>query len=178
MINPLVTPNAYDVIRLGGVISEGQAEVTNGASPRKIDVRKGNGLSGATTVFTGIDIKAFNVRLTFWDQAQIEWYGSIFAPLLALPPSGKSPKSLDFYHPLVSEPPINIRAVLVENVTQLLQTGDGIWTVDISLMPFRPPKPALAKPAAAAKKDAPKPQDANDKLIERLTKQVDELAKK
>ncbi len=175
MGNPLRTPDLYNVIQLGGVTSQGQAEVAGGKSPRKIDIRKGNGLTGATTVFTGVDISTFTCRLSFWDADQIDWYNQVFAPLLAAPPSGKNPKALDFFYPSISDPPINVRAVLVNNVGQLTQVGDGLWVVDIEFCPFHPPKPALAKPAAAAKKDAPQPQDATDKLIESLTSQVKAL---
>jgi hypothetical protein len=173
-INPLITPEAYDTIQLAGIHSPGQCDLSGAHAPRKWDVRRGFGLSGATTVFTGIDIDKFTVRLIFWEAAQIDAYNADFVPLLALPPSGKRPKALAFYHPYASEPPINIKSVGVQDVTQLQQIGDGLFAVDILLIPFRQPKPALAKPIATGDQ-APKPEDAADQLILDLTAQVKKL---
>ncbi len=174
MANPIKDPKSCDTIKLGGKVSPGLAEVTGGHAPRKIDVRKGYGLTGASTVFTGIDIDGFQVRLSFVTQAEIDDYDTNFVPLLAAPPSGTNPKALDFYHPLVSDPPIGVRSVLVQDVSQLTRVGDdGLWIVDIKLMPFVKTKPALAKPTASTGAPAAaKPQDAADKIIADLTAQV------
>lgn len=175
--NPLRTPELYDTVLLAGVRSPGQCDLTGAHAPRKWDVWRGFGLSGAATVFTGIDIDKFAVRLTFWEPEQIDEYNAKFAPLLALPPRGKRPKSLDFYHPLASDPPIGIRSVGVQDVTQLQQIADGLWAVDILLIPFVQPKPHVAKPIASGD-EKPKPQDDADKLILELTQQVKDLAKR
>jgi hypothetical protein len=172
--NPLRTPDLYDVIRLAGKTSPGQCDLSGAHAPRKWDVFRGFGLSGATTVFTGIDIDKFSVRLSFWDPDQIDDYNTNFAPLLALPPRGKRPKSLDFYHPQASDPPIGIRSVGVQDVTQLQQVGDGLWAVDILLIPFIPPKPHVAKPIASSD-ERPKPEDARDRKIVALEDQVGAL---
>ncbi len=174
--NPLTGLAAdWDSILLGGLRSPGQAIVTGGILPSKWDVRRGYALSGATTVFTGIDIKSFSVKLLFWDEADIEHYNILFVPMLGRPPQGKFPKSLAFYHPAVSEPPIGIRAVGVESVSQLkLEDETGLWSVEIQLIPYKPPKPAIAKPIAAGPAK-PKPQDAGDIMIQDLSAQLKAL---
>lgn len=176
--NPLRDSSVFDVVILGGVATPGIARVYGGQSPRKIDVRNGYGLSGAVTVFTGIGIEPFTVQLELWEAAHIDEYNARIVPMLARPPFGKQPRALSFYYPLVSDPPIDIKSVIVKNAKQLVQVDEtGLWVAEFELMPFKAPKPALAKPIASADPGAPKPQDAADQLILNLTKQVQELAK-
>src|SRR4051794_31094852 len=121
MTNPLRDPAAYDSFLLGGVRSSGLVDFYDGSSPRKIDVRRGYGLTGATTVFTGIDIKPFRAVLRFWEASQIDQYNTELVPLLAVPPFGKRPRALSFFYPLLSDPPLDVKSVLVNDVTQLEQ---------------------------------------------------------
>jgi len=175
--NPLRTPEIYDSFLLAGVRSPGQCDLSGASAPRKWDVFRGFGLTGATTIFTGIDIKDFSIRISMWEPEQIDDYNAKLVPLLALPPRGKRPKALDFYHPLASDPPIGIRSVGVKDVTQLQQISDGLWAVDILFVPFVTPKPHIAKPIASGD-DRPKPQDAADAKILELSDQVKELMKR
>jgi len=177
MANPLVTPGLYDTIKLAGVRSPGQCDLTGAHAPRKWDVWRGFGLSGAATVYTGDDIDKFAVRLIFWEDAQIDEYNANFVPLLAKPPRGKRPKALDFYHPYASDPPINIRSVGVQDVTQLLQIEDGKFAVDILLIPFVQIKRAVAKPIVSGD-EKPKPEDAYDRKILELDERIQQLTKK
>lgn len=169
--NPLRNPSLYDVIKLSGITSPGQCDLTGAHAPRKWDVRRGFGLSGATSVYMGDDIDKFAVRLMFWEEGQIDEYNQKFVPLLAKPPRGQRPKAQTFYHPLASDPPIGIISVSVQDVTQLQQIQDGLWAVDILLIPYSKPKPAVAKPIAAGD-DRPKPEDEDDKTILALSDQV------
>lgn len=177
MANPLVTPSLYDTCKLAGVRSPGQCDLSGAHAPRKWDVWRGFGLSGAATVFTGIDIDKFAVRLIFWEASQIDEYNANFVPLLELPPRGKRPKALDFYHPYASDPPINIRSVGVQDVTQLQQIEDGKFAVDILLIPYFAPKPAVAKPIASGD-EKPKPEDAYDRKILELDDRIQKATRR
>ncbi len=173
--NPILQPELWDVAQLGGVSTPGIAEVTGAALVRSWDVRKGYGTSGATTVYTGDQPAKFSLKLTFWLADQVDAYNDQIVPLLEAAPKGAK-KALDFYHPAASERPQNIRAVVVEDVGQLVQSGDGLWTVEIKLLQYRAPKAAIGKPAGAAGNKATTPApSAADNMIAKLTDQLKKL---
>lgn len=174
--NPMRNPQLWDTARLGGVITPGQVEITGGTSPRKWDVWGGYGLSGAVTVFTGIDIKDFGMRLKLWLPEHYDEYMAKIVPLLDLPPRGVRPKALSFFHPAVSLPPLRIRAVGIKEPAQLYQDDTGLWTVDIKLIPYQTPKPSIAKPIAADD-TKPKPQDELDRKILEAVEENDKYAR-
>jgi hypothetical protein len=175
MANPIGQPELCDLIVLAGTTSPGQAEIVGGGSPREWDKRKGYGLSGATLVYTGDGLAEFSVKISMWDETQLFQYEGDFALILAKPPTGKKPKALDFYHPLLSEPPIGIRAVVILDVSPLEQIADGMWTVTVKFQQYRAPKPALAKPSGSNSNAKVKRPDAADLMITDLTKQMREL---
>lgn len=178
--NPLRNPNLWNTARIGGVITPGQVRITGGVSARKWTVWGGFGLSYGTSVFTGIDIKEFGMRLEFWEQEQIDEYTAKIVPLLEVPKNQSGnivrPKALSFFHPAVSLPPLKIRGVGVVEVSQLQQDDFGLWWVDIKLIPYFTSKPGLAKPIAADD-TKPKPQDKLDEEILRLTEEIQKNAK-
>lgn len=175
--NPFLTPALFDTFQLAGVRSPGQCEVEGGHSPRKWDVWRGFGLSGATTVFTGIDIDKFTIHLALWNAAEYDAYFRDLVPLLEIPPRGKRPKALSFYHPSVSEPPLNFHSVGVVDVTQPRRVDDlGLWGVDIFLIPHTTAKPAIAKPIAADD-GKPKAEDEYDRILLQQQEQIRELSK-
>lgn len=177
MANPFRTPSLYDTFRIAGVQSPGQCDWEGGHSPRKWDIWRGFGLSGATAVFAGIDIDKFTMHLVLWNEAEFDLYNTNLVPILEVPPRGKRPKALDFYHPALSDPPINIRSVGVVDVTAAKRIDDlGLWGVDIFLIPYTTPKPAIAKPIASNDK-RPEPEDEYDRTLLRLQEQIKDQSK-
>ena len=179
--NPMRNPNLWDTARIGGVITPGQVEITGGVSARKWDVWGGFGLTGATTVFTGIDVKDFGMRIKIWLPEQYDEFVQKIVPLLASPLNQASntlvrPKALSFFHPAVSLPPLSIRGVGIKEVSQWQQDDVGLWWIDIKLIPYMTPKPHVAKPIAADD-GRPKPQDALDEKILALTDEIKKYAK-
>ena len=154
--------------------SPGIAEFPSGASsPRKWDKRKGYGVSGGGLVYVGDDLAAFVVKIRLIDSA--DWQAwEAFSPLLIKAPAGQSPKAMDFWHPITEAH--GISSVVVEDFVGPVQTDTGEWSWDIKFLTFRLPKAALAKPAASATKPTP-PKSDGDLLIERLEKQVQDLAR-
>ncbi len=177
MGNPIAVPSVYDYAILGGdVITPGQADILHGKSKRKWDIRRGYGLSGAISVYTGLDIEQFILRLKMWESAQIDYYSRKVVPLLEAPERGKAPAAIKFFHPSVSDPPINIRAVGVVEVSQLEQVEDGLFQVEIVLIPYTgPPKPAVVKPIVA-EDTRPKPENERQVLIQKLSDQIQQAA--
>lgn len=168
--NPLSAP--VDYVLLGGQRSPGLATIDGASSPRQWDERRGRGTTGATVVFQGIKLAKFTLSIRLitvedWD-AWDSW-----RQVVQRPPSGQRPRALDIDHPITEM--LGIRSVVVEDVGQPKQTGDGEWTIEIKLIEFRPPTPAIARPEASV--DQPNaPTDPVDQVIERLTAQLQELA--
>lgn len=166
--DPLSSP--VDFIKLAGQKSPGLAEVLGGASPRKWDERGGYGLSGSTLVFRGVGLAKFQVKVKLYT---VEHWNAwrAWKPLVSKPPLGTRPKAQDIWHPLLEE--IEVKAAVVEEVSQPEQTGDGEWTVTIKFIEFRKPKVSLAKPDGAKATPAD-PIETN--VIQPLLNQFNALA--
>jgi hypothetical protein len=142
--NPLDQP--VDYIKLGGQRSPGLAEVLGATSPRKWDERGGYGLSGSTLIFRGVGLAKFTVKLKLYTiEDWAAW--DAWKPLVAKPPLGTRARAQDIWHPLLEQ--VDVKAAVVEEVSQPEQTNDGEWTIAIKFIEFRKPKVALAKPDAA-----------------------------
>lgn len=171
-MNPIRNPEAYDVVMIAGQPTPGLAQIVGAGSPRTWDKRKGMGLSGAWLFYMGDDLAEFSIVLQIWTEEQWAAWEK-FQPLLQKPPIGTRPKALEVYHPYLA--PLGIKAIVVRDVMAPEQKDDGLWEIEIKVTQFRAPKPAIGKPDAAKAKEAPK--DDVDKVIENLTKQVQDLAK-
>lgn len=186
MIDPEVSPLAWDAATIGTEQTPGLCEIVDGGGrPFKWDVQKAYGSDGPATALTGAAEQRFTMRLRFFDGVgglssveQRELYFSKIVPLLEKTTNGK--QAVDFYHPSVSDPPIGIRSVVCEEFGRLTEETDGVWAVAVKLLKYSKPKPKVGKPKSSAKGkksgDAPPVKDALDKQIEALTKQFKELA--
>jgi len=179
MANPLVNPNLFDTFKLAGVLSPGTCEVSGAKMDRRWDVKQGYGLGGGTVVFVGDSLVEFTARLTFWTPEQINEYNADLVPLLKSPPPSfrdgePQGKALSFFHGYVSEPPLNVSAVVVKSVTQIEQVADGLFQVQITFLQHRAPRPQLSQPIAAVTDEKPTPRD----WYERKILEMDERVKK
>jgi hypothetical protein len=166
--NPLAQP--VDYILLSGQRSPGIAEVTGASSPRRYDERRGYGLSGATVVFKGIGLTRCTVKLRLYtEQHWADW--EAWKPLIDRPPLGSRPKALDIWHPFLEA--LEVKSVVVEDVSQPEQTDDGEWTIEIKFVQYRKPTLALAKPEGSTAA----PVDPVDQKIENLHNQNADLAR-
>ena len=177
MIDP-IDSLAQDVIVIGGDVSPGRARIRGAGSPRTWDVRQGYGFSGAFVVFTGAGLAKFEVEIALWLASQETDWERFAKKYLEKPPSGMRPKALGIYHPLLTAPPLNISAVVVEDVSQFEEDEYGLWTCVIKFLEYRQPKPILARPSAAipaAAKALPTARDALDEEIQRKQKELAKL---
>jgi hypothetical protein len=168
--NPLSTP--VDFFILGGQKNPGYGVIQDAASPRKWDERQGYGLSGSFPIYLGRRLSnpvALIELCTDEDWAAWDAWKSI----VDRPPNGKRPRALDIWHPWCAMH--DIKSVGVTNVKGPDPIGEtGLFGITIELIEYRTPKITLAKPEASAP-DAP--TDPVDKLIAKLTDQVQALAK-
>ncbi len=161
--NPLDAP--VDFVLLGGVRSPGLASLEGADSPRKWDQRKATATTGATLVFKGIDLSKFRLLLRLYTAEHWGTYITDFQPLLQRPPSGQRPRALDIEHPFLEA--LGIRSVVVGNVKQPTQTGDGEYTIEVELLEFRAPVRAIARPDGSVNQPAT-PTDPEDQFNEFL----------
>jgi hypothetical protein len=139
--NPLT--QSVDFVLLAGQRTPGIAELQGFDSPRHWDVRRGYAQTGATTVFRGIGVAERGklvIRL-YTEQDWEDW--DAFLPLLKRPPIGSHSKALDISHPFTEA--LGIRAVVVSNVSQPVQTDSGEWTIEVALIEHRRPQVQLAR---------------------------------
>jgi len=141
---PLTTP--VDYVLLAGERSPGLAEVTGADSVRELQERKGYGLGGATVVYKGIKLikPKISIRL-ITDQDWEDWHQ--WKRLVERAPTGSRARAMDIWHPILEDQ--GVTSVLIENVSQPVQTNDSEWTITISCIEYRRPVRALATPAGS-----------------------------
>ncbi|MCA9594101.1 MAG: hypothetical protein KC776_12345 [Myxococcales bacterium] len=157
--------------------------MSGGGLPVKWDAAKGYGTTPGTKL-VGFDLQRFQLRILYaeginglssFEQRYI--VDAKIRPLLETTLGGKV--AVDFYHPAVSEAPINIRSVVLENWGQLEPADDtGLWVQPITLLKFSKPKVAIGKPKASKNSASKQPtaQDAADKDIAALTETLNKVA--
>lgn len=169
-------------IQLGPFTSPGVAIVRGAGSPRNWDIRQGWGFSGAVVVFTGKGLSKFEVDILLWEPEHfLQW--KLFAQILKPPirgigPTGAGVSALGITHPVLNGAPLNINEVVVEDVSQPVQSDTGLWTYTIKFIEYRKPIPAIARPIAAipaAPAAAVAPPDENEKVMLQLSAQITAL---
>jgi hypothetical protein len=171
--DPITQPQDY--AKIAGAMTPGVCEIIGAGDPRAWDKRKGMGISGAFSVFTGQDLAQFTVRLTLYTvEDWAAWHK--FRPIIAKVPrrrigKGKDSGVLSIQHPITQE--VGISSIVIENLGAPEQVDHGVWAIDIKVMEWRQPKVALAAPEGAA--DQPVDPIEED-VIKPLTSQFMSLA--
>ncbi len=168
MTSPLDTP--VDYVLLAGQKSPGIAEILGASSPRKWDERGGYALSGATLVYKGNGLAKFTLQLRLYSVE--DWAAwDAWRPLVQRPPVGARARALEIVHPFLEA--LEIRSVVVEDVLQPIQTGDGEWTIEVKFIEWRRPLVALSRPDGARVTDAVEAEIfLNSAEIESLNQQL------
>lgn len=136
-----------DYIYLGPAFSPGKCVIRGAGDPRKWDVVDGGGIDGASTKCMGKSPARFEVEFTLWTQEHFALW-EVFGR--ALFTSKAMRMALGINHPLLRFPPLNISAVVVEDISQFEQSEEGLWTCVVKFLEFRRPKQiGVVKPMAA-----------------------------
>lgn len=179
--NPNTEP--VDYAELGGQRTPGICEVIGANSPRQWDEGRGPGLSGARLRFRGQRLSRFMLRLSLTsDQDFADW--EAFKPTVQPPrpdveafnravERGERPgglvdlrrRALDIVHPITED--VGIRSVVVEDVSGLQQTDNGVWTVEIKVIEYRPPVRAAVLINGSSHQTSADPRDLEIGALER-----------
>jgi len=139
---PLEQPN-LDIYLIDGKPSPGLSTISGAGSPRKILIVAGYGMSGAISRFAGNKISEFSISTALYTAADwAAWH--VFSQLLLAVPRGTVPKVLGIYHPILAD--LGIIKVLVKDLTQPVQTAEGVWTFVAKFVEWRGIKQALKRP--------------------------------
>lgn len=153
--NPIDEPQ--DWVDFAGKRTPGIAEVVGASSPRSWDERDSYAVSGAFLVYHGKRLSHFSVKVRLYTVEDWNDWAAFEPVIRRLPRRGRPAQAIDISHPLLAAIPI--RAVVVEDILQPEQTGDGEWTIEIKLIEFRAPVIAQAKAEGAVATPAD-PEDA------------------
>lgn len=168
--DPLTQP--IDHVLIGGQWTPGLAEITGASSPRRWDERKGYGLSGSRVVFRGVGLSKFSIKLRLLTPE--DWRGwEEFRPIVQRPPLGVRARAVSCWHPFLEE--LEIKSLVVEELLQPVQTGEGEWTIEIKCIEWRRPRPALGVPDGG--ENPGEEPDALDLQIERMSAEANRLAR-
>jgi len=165
--NPITQPT--DRLTLGGRPSPGLVEVLGASSGYKWDELASYAMSGALLVFRGRKLSHFKLNFTLWTvQHWAEWES--FRGLLIRPPLGQLIRGLDVVHPVLNE--VGIQHLVIEDVAAPEQVQDGVWSIVVSCIEWRTPRPGKAKVDGSEAT----PEDPWDLVLGRLTEQFNALA--
>ncbi len=166
--NPYLDPGPWGTIAIGGNQLPGIIVSINGAErPEQWDVQKGTAASGATIVWKGTTIAdgiEILIALPFVDD-----FGEIYDVVAQLRPKlGTKPPSFSIINAIINFN--GITQVSMKNIGQPTWVpGAGYWTVKLSLVEYRPSKPANAGPASS---NVNKTETENDRLAAQLAAAV------
>ena len=169
-----------DYIVLSGHTSPGLAVVRGCDRPRKWDILDGRGFTGASTIYSGEKLAAFDVDIFAWEPEHFAAWDIFSGLTLASPSPTKKLTALYIEHPQVNNPPMSVYDVVVANVTQWEQGDGALWVCTISFLQYRPPKVVLQKPLGGVPGDPLKiatPVDPYQVEIARKQKVIDGLNK-
>lgn len=175
MMNPIESPDLWDVFILDGfglpgiVVDDGDP-----ANPRNWDKKKGQASSGATLVFSGVDLSEFKVKcqlitLEDWDE-----YNTQKDRFKA--PTGKNPPSMSCFYPSLELLPEPVNAVVIKDSTPPKQNGDQ-WFYTISFSQDRRAKAAGGKSKGSTAYTGGSKKDAQDNQIDALVAQMNGMSK-
>jgi hypothetical protein len=160
--NPIDHGELFDSIILAGEISPGKVTLSGHDRKASWDVKKGPGLTGATTTLK--EIPPIEFTASFYlvrDDAQgidqiSEW--PLFLRVIDSTISGPKPKAVDIYHPDLASQTPPITSVCKAGVAGVVHDGKGGQTVAVKFQEYRSPKPAGGTPSGSktkAKKEDP-----------------------
>lgn len=139
-----------DYFKLSGDKSPGKATLVSVDAAQGWDIREAYGTSWATVVPKGEQLSKVDFEVELWTAQDSGLWDAFAAKYLSRPapaqPGTTAPKSFGFSHDQASAPPYNVNAVVVQAVTYLGQREAGVVAHRVSLLEWKKPLPAPARP--------------------------------
>lgn len=133
-----------NVVTVNSVAMPGRSTIQGAALKYNYEKRPGAYRSGATIVFRGLDLCEPTLKIDMWqDEHFLQWE---FVKKLFDPPKPSSPLSalaLGIAHPLLAD--LGLANFVVTERGAVERADNGLWTVLIKLLEYRPPLPAIVK---------------------------------
>lgn len=169
--NPLVIPEAFDIVILAGLTLPGLADVGKVSRKFKWDKKEAPGTAGDSITYRGIRLVELVIELTFWTQEQIDEWDALRP---GIEPVAGNVKALDVIHPVLERQ--KVRALVVSEIVELFPKLQGGWGVQIGVDEYKPPPKANASGSPDGSKGssgtgsnaAPTAQSEQEKEIARL----------
>jgi hypothetical protein len=140
-----------DSIVLANILAPGKWTLQSAPKVFGWDIRKGTALSGASVVPSGDELVLADFLVELWDDTQFPLFELFRAAYLKKPILGVAgaPVSLalGISHPELKA--LGVTAVVVKEVSPLVNNGKGLWSCHVKFLQYRKPRPALARPDAS-----------------------------
>lgn len=136
LLDPILNPQWWDVVNVGGVVSPGLAEVGEFVKGNEWDQKKGKGSDGATLTYVQRKLAKGKIKFTLWTSAHfVAW--STFYLQWKYDPTKKDVQATEVFHPSLAA--LGLHAFVTEDITNLVHEGNGRYSLTVSLLEYAPP---------------------------------------
>lgn len=140
-LDPITSPQVWDVVKIGAQTSPGVCELSSFASKPEWDVKRGKGVMGATITFVGRPPSKGSITFKLWTPAHFaQW--DLFRPAFKYDPTKKAVQAIDIYHPSLAD--IDLTSVVCEGIGAIKHEGGQLYTISVDLLEYFPPPKASA----------------------------------
>lgn len=179
-VNPVTSPELWDVLYVAGQPSPGIAQVTGFSRSSDWDVKKAKGSSGASATLQGEPLAKGKAKFLLWLPAHFAAWDDFRVLLKSGQKDAKKITALDVQYPDLAD--LEIHSIVTEDVGQLVDEGGGLSSVTVDILEYRAPTKAGGTPNAAQATqwtDGPNgnPQKP-DSAASQQEKELDDLLKK
>lgn len=149
-VNPIVTPEAYNYAKLGGVRTPGvipKGGVSGFKRSTEWEVKKGKGATGATVTDAGDSLVEGSIKMLLWRADDPDDFADWDAFREMLRAARKKGTALDIEHPDIND--LECNSVVIKNIGQRVDEGKGLSSVTIEVIEYRKAKPQGGTPAGS-----------------------------
>src|SRR5215472_1442496 len=136
-------PTPWDIVLLGvnRVPNPGLARVHAWKRAHEWDIKKGKGAQGGTITYVGRPPAKGTITYQLWTAAhffQWEQYRALFL----YDPTKQTFQAVAIDHPSLAD--IGVKSVVVENISNIVHEGDGLFSLEVDFIEYFPPPKANA----------------------------------
>lgn len=135
------TPNAWDVVRVAGVICPGYCQIRGFERKWCWDKKTGKGAQGTTTTYTGKPAVTGEISFFLWTGLHFQQWES-FRPLFKYDPTRKNIQAVDVFHPSLAD--LEIKSLVCEEIAPIRHVGENLFVQLVKLCEYVPPPKAAA----------------------------------